>query len=493
VWFHRLAIIDPSAAWDQPFVFTKQDGSLIYVVCNGEIFNYRAIVSQYGLSVQSGSDCEVIGLLYIQYGIDVVVDVLLWEFAFVIYDMGLGKIIAARDPIGVRPLFLWTNVTWSLSLWLCSELKGLSDLYEDVIPYPPGKYSIYDIASQTMDWHMYYSYSYVSQSLSMDALYKKIRDVFTDAVRIRLMADRPLGCLLSWWLDSSICAAIAAKYSDQPIQTFTIGMDGATDVPYAHKVADHIGSRHTTFYVSAQEALDCIEKTIYTIESFDITTVRASVWQYILGQKIAEQTDVKVLLCGELSDELMSGYKYFHKAPDAQRMHQENIRLVQDVHLYDGLRTDRTMAQHWLEVRLPFADIRFVDYILSVDPVLRMPNDGVEKYLFRQAFADAWLLPDEVLWRSKEALSDGTSSVQKSWFTLIQEYIDTIVSDEEFLAHKDLFVHCPPQTKEAYYYRKVFVSHFGEKHTNVVPYFWLPKWCGDVIDPSARVLVDVYK
>lgn len=223
--------------------------------------------------------------------------------------------------------------------------------------------------------------------------------------------------------------------------------------------------------------MDAIDQTIYAIESYDITTVRASVWQFLLGEYIAEHSDVKVLLCGELSDELMSGYKYFHKAPDAESMHTENIRLVQDVHKYDGLRTDRTMAFHGLEVRLPFADVKFIDYILSLDPRIRMPKDGVEKYLFRQAFDATDLLPKEILWRSKEALSDGTSSVQKSWFMLVQEYIDKQISDAEFIAYKDSFVHCPPPTKEAYYYRKKFVEYFGDRHAGVIPYFWLPKRC----------------
>lgn len=293
-------------------------------------------------------------------------------------------------------------------------------------------------------------------------------------------------------MDSSICAAIAAHYSDQPLHTFTIGMEGATDVPYAQMVADYIGSVHTSVVVDVDDALAVVAQTIYAIESYDITTVRASVWQYLLGKYIAAQTDIKVLICGELSDELMSGYKYFHKAPDAAAMHRENIRLVRDIHRYDGLRTDRTMAAHGLEVRLPFADVDFVDYILSLDPAYRMPQDGVEKYLFRKAFDSTGLLPSDVLWRSKEALSDGTSSQKDSWFSLLQDHIDTIVSDEEFMEGKKRFVHCPPLTKEAYYYRLLFDQYFGDKHSGVIPYFWLPKWCGDVTDPSARVLTDVY-
>lgn len=306
------------------------------------------------------------------------------------------------------------------------------------------------------------------------------------------MSDRPLWCLLSWWLDSSICSALAQKHSDKPIKTFTIGLEWATDTPFAERVAMYIWSDHTTFLVTQKEALEALDETIKTIESFDITTVRASTWQYLLAKKINQTTDVKVLLCGELSDELMSGYKYFHKAPDPQTMHEENIRLVQDVHRYDGLRTDRTMSESGLEVRLPFADVEFVDYFFTIDPALRMPKDGIEKYLFRKAFDATDLLPKEVLRRSKEAFSDGTSGRQKSWFEVIQEYIDTIISDEEFFEQKQKFVHCPPTSKEAYYYRKKFGEYFWEQYSTVIPYFWLPKWCGDITDPSARVLKDVY-
>jgi asparagine synthase (glutamine-hydrolysing) len=297
-----------------------------------------------------------------------------------------------------------------------------------------------------------------------------------------------LACLLSGGLDSSLVSAIAAEQSSTPINTFTIGMEGATDLPYAQQVADHIGSNHHIVMLTNEDGLKAIDETIYAIESYDITSVRASVWQFLIAKYIKENTDFKAILCGELSDELCSGYKYFHNAPDTKSMHAENVRLVEDVHRFDGLRTDRTMSYHGLEVRLPFAEKTFIEYYLSIDPSIRMPQQGVEKWLLRSSFADTGLLPDAILWRSKEAFSDGVSGKQKSWFQIVQEYIETLVSEEEFRMESKKFTHNTPFTKESYYYRKKFGEYFGEAHSKVIPYFWMPRWSGNVGDPSARVL-----
>jgi len=492
IGFHRLAIMDPSEKWDQPFIIDKGFWKKVYVICNGEIYNYEKIIEKYNLDVKSGSDCEVIPLLYEMYWIEKIMSELLWEFVFVIYDQELEKVFVARDPIWVRPLFLWRQNSDKFEFGFCSQLKWLAGLYDKIIQFYPGQYLTVDLIAESFEWKKYYKYDHKILYKDSKIVEKNIRDIFSRTVKRRLMSDRPLGCLLSGGLDSSICSAIAAKYSSTQIKTFTIGLEWSTDIPFAEKVADFIWSDHTTFLVTQQDALDYLDETIRTIESFDITTVRASVWQLMLAKKIKRESDVKVLLCGELSDELMSGYKYFHNTPDLESMHRENIRLVKDIYRYDGLRADRTMSENGLEVRLPFADIEFVDYILSVDPKLRIPKDWIEKYLFRKAFDSENILPSEVLWRSKEAFSDGISKKQRSWFEVIQDYIDTIISDEEFLSEKWKFIHCPPQTKEAYYYRKKFVEYFWEQYSSVIPYFWMPKWCGNVDDPSARIL-DVYK
>jgi len=468
LWFHRLAIMDLSAKWDQPFV-TKTDKWIIYTLCNGEIYNYHEILDKYKFQVKSGSDCEVIPFLYQLGWIAKVVEEIRGEFAFLIYDTTNQTIYTGRDPIGVRPLFFGKQKKWT-DFGFCSQLKWLSGLYDEVEQFGPGTYMSIDLQTQEMTQKDFYSRQYIIQEQKQEDIEDKIRTIFTQTVRKRLMSDRPVGCLLSGWLDSSICSAIAQKYSSKPIKTFTIGLKWATDIPFAQTVAKYIWSDHTTFEVTMQEALDAIDQTIYTIESFDITTVRASTWQYLLAKKIKEQTDVKVLICGELSDELMWWYKYFHKAPDEISFDAECRRLVADVFWYDGLRTDRTMSQNGLEVRLPFADVDFVDYFFGIPTRLRMPKDWVEKYLFRKAFDSTDLLPKEILWRSKEALSDGTSSKTKSWFEVIQEHIDTIISDEEFAQAKKTYKHCPPQLKEAYYYRKKF-GHNRQKWVDKLKVF----------------------
>jgi asparagine synthase (glutamine-hydrolysing) len=278
------------------------------------------------------------------------------------------------------------------------------------------------------------------------------------------------------------------------LRTFTIGLEGATDIKYAELVAKKINSKHTTFIVTIEEALKAIDEVIYTIESYDCTTVRASVWQYLLGKKIRENTDIKVLLTGEGSDELTSGYMYFHNAPSKEESHIENVRLLKDIHRFDGLRVDRAMSCHGLEVRIPFLDPEFIELYLSLDKKIRCANNegGMEKQLFRDAFRGEDLLPIEVLYRKKEAFSDGTSSNEKSWYEHIQEHIDRMISNEEYEEDKGKYEFNKPDSKEKYYYRKVFEFYFGKKSEGVIPYYWLPKWSGNITEPSARVL-DVYK
>jgi asparagine synthase (glutamine-hydrolysing) len=330
------------------------------------------------------------------------------------------------------------------------------------------------------------------QNISIQDIYKNIRDIFTDSVRKRLISDRPIGCLLSGGLDSSMVSAITAKLINHQLYTFTIGLIGATDIKYAEMVAKHINSKHTTFIVTIDEALKAIKEVIYTIESYDCTTIRASVWQYLLGKKIKETTNIKVLLTGEGSDELTSGYMYFHNAPSPDESHKENVRLLKDIHKFDGLRVDRAMACHGLEVRIPFLDTKFIDLYLSIDNKLRMAKGSIEKQLFRDSFKEENILPEQVLYRKKEAFSDGTSCNDKSWYKIIQEHIEEIVSDEEFNMMGSKYVFNKPDTKEKYYYRKIFEEYYGDKSKNVIPYYWLPKWSGNITEPSARVL-EVYK
>jgi asparagine synthase (glutamine-hydrolysing) len=491
LWFHRLALMDLSEDGMQPFVLECSDG-IVYVTCNGEIYNAHQIIQQHHFHTVSSSDCEVIGHLFVQGGIEHVLASLHGEFACTITQVfadGSYKYYVFRDPIGVRPLFVGVlEDGWRI---YASELKAIYDLSDEIQQYIPGHYSVYDSHTDILSEYTYFDYDCLQPSWwlqSYDHILSTIRTTLAHAVQDRLQSDRSLCCLLSWWLDSSLIAALAQYYSLESIDTFTIGMDGWTDLPFAQMVADHIWSRHHVIELTVEQWLQAIDQTIYAIESYDITTVRASVWQYLIAEYISQCTEHKAILCGELSDELCSGYKYFHSAPSCEAMHKENIRLIQDVHLYDGLRTDRTMAYHGLEVRLPFADTKFVTLMCSIDPQLRMPQGWIEKYLLRNAFAETTLLPQEVLWRSKEAFSDGVSSVKKSWYEQIQDYIDTIISDEEFMRDRQKFTHCPPTTKESYYYRKKFVQYFWDKHAWVIPYYWMPRRSWDIQDPSARIL-----
>ena len=493
IGFHRLSIHCLTSMGNQPFVKQVSSHKTIYSICNGEIYNYDEIVKSIpSEQLQSTSDCEVIPILYMKYGIDMI-HKLDGEFAFIIYEIdhetNEWSLFCARDPFGVRPLFYGQDVN---GLSLGSELKSIHDLSTQVNVFPPGHLMTLDSKSKSIQFTKCYSLSNIKEiSDSLLNIHQSIRETFMKSVKKRLSSERPLGCLLSGGLDSSIVSAVCSKLSnsEHPLHTFTIGLQGATDILYAEKVAKHIGSIHTTFLVTIQEALDVIKDVIYQIESYDCTTVRASVWQYLLGKKIKETTDIKVLLTGEGSDELISGYMYFHKAPSPEESHLENIRLLKDIHRFDGLRVDRAMSCHGLEVRIPFLDPEFVELYLSLPKDLRMASKGIEKQLFRDAFKETNLLPEEVLYRRKEAFSDGTSSNEKSWFQIIQEYINNLVSDEEFEQHnygKEV------NTKEKYYYKKIFEQKFGKKSFGVIPYYWLPKWCGEITEPSARVL-EVYK
>ena len=495
--FHRLAINGLSGSGNQPFVKEKMFKSsiqkfqlhTIYAVCNGEIYNYKQIILQNKFDLQGKSDCEVLPHLYMKYQ-EQMIRYLDGEFAFIMFIINNEtqeyKLFCGRDPFGVRPLFYGIHEE---DLYLGSELKSIVELADDVHVFPPGHAMIYT-SDSSIKFLPYFEYpNHLSTFNELSIIYEKIRNTFTTSVKKRLSSDRPLGCLLSGGLDSSIVSAITASLSEHPLHTFTIGLEGATDIRYAEKVAKHIGSIHTTFITTIEEALEAMEKVIFTIESYDCTSVRASVWQYLLGKKIKENTDIKVLLTGEGSDELTSGYMYFHNAPNEKESHLENIRLLKDIHRFDGLRVDRAMSCHGLEVRIPFLDPEFVELYLSLPPHLRSASDGrIEKQLFRDSFKDTNLLPSEVLYRRKEAFSDGTSSQEKSWFQIIQEHMDKIVSDEEFGNHlygKEV------DTKEKFYYKKIFEKHFGSRSFDVIPYYWLPKWCGNITEPSARVL-DVY-
>jgi asparagine synthase (glutamine-hydrolysing) len=525
IGFHRLSIMDPSVKGDQPFVYEIIKNGverIISIICNGELYNYMDVVHKYNITLKSGSDCEIIGELYVKYGIEKILEEIKGEFAFVIIDMekesGNMKISASRDPFGIRPLFVYIDNT---IVNFCSELKGIIKVYNKndydakcLNAIKPGHFMTMVRENGNFSepvYNAYYNFpefenivEFTQQEISSNELEKikqKIVELLTDSVKGKLMSDRPIGCLLSGGLDSSLVAAISAKIlhtRGKKLQTFSIGMENSTDEKYARMVADHIGSSHTHITLDVETWINTLKDVIYTIESYDKTSVRASTGQLLAAKIINETTDIKVLLVGDGADELCSGYLYFHKAPTPIHAHYENIRLLTDISLYDVKRSDEGIARNGIEARVPFLDVDFVNYYLSINPSLRIPrysnvtNTILEKWLLREAFSDSKLLPQDVLYRKKEAFSDGVSGTTKSWYQIIQEYVNNLYDDNYLEFAKQSFTHCPPDTKEALYYRECYTFFFGKKCDHIIPYFWLPKWCGNISEPSARVL-DVYK
>ncbi|AYV84840.1 MAG: asparagine synthase (glutamine-hydrolysing) [Hyperionvirus sp.] len=517
--FHRLSIMDPSVKGDQPFVYMYTDllgkEHMIHVLCNGEIYKFRELAEKYSLKLTSGSDCEVIHLLFLKIGIDgLMKELVREEFAFVLTDIEIGSkkvvVYAARDPFGVRPLFV---VDLPEYIQFCSEIKGLVSVSKremggSVRAFRPGHYMVVERDEKGV-WNepryvQYYSCRNVfrekseeriEQTLSGEEIFLGIKKTIvrklTDAVSRRLIADRPLGCFLSGGLDSSLVASITARIlrkSGKRLRTFSIGMPGSTDEKYAKMVAKYIDSDHTHVLVTSSEWLAAISEIIHTTETYDITTIRASAGQLLLSKWISKNTDIKVVLIGDGSDELFSGYLYFHKSPNPIASHKENMRLLEDISYFDVLRADRGIAASGLEARVPFLDTDLVDYILSLDPKLRIPIDSIEKWLLRKSFEDLDYLPSEVLYRKKEAFSDGVSSLEKSWYVILQENIEKIYTDTQFTEKQKTYTHNVPPSKEALYYREIFETHFGKGLDHIIPYYWLPKWCGDISEPSARVL-----
>jgi asparagine synthase (glutamine-hydrolysing) len=508
IGFHRLSIMDPTTNGDQPFKI-ESNGKTVWCICNGEIYNYMNLAEKYNIELTSESDCEIIPRLYIKQGIDILTRELEGEYAFMIFDLdmktGNGDIYICRDRFGIRPLFYSIDED---SFNFSSELKSIVNK-NNVKVFRPREYMRLQKISD--EWKIYNSkvyYNLLANSLRKDFLTeenygleeikKRVRETFVNSVRSRLLADRPLGCLLSGGLDSSLVASIAARFLEEQgktLQTFSIGLEGSTDEYYAKLVAKHIGSEHTHIQFEQKDFIDAIRDVIYATETYDITTVRASTGQYLVSKWISENTDIKVLLIGDGSDELTAGYMYFHKAPSSQDVHEENVRLLQDIHYYDVLRADRGIADNGLEARVPFLDHHFVDLYLSIDPKLRDPSTyKLEKWLLRESFNVDNYLPSEVLWRKKEAFSDGVSSVKKSWYQIIQEYANNLYSDNYLETEKERLEFNSPPSKESLYFRKIWEEYFGTniETSKVIPYFWLPKWCGDIKEPSARVL-QVYK
>jgi asparagine synthase (glutamine-hydrolysing) len=478
--FHRLSINGLNSESNQPMHL--QD---CWLIANAEIYNYQQLASANQFELQTDSDCEVIIHMYRKYGMAEAVKQLDAEFAFCLYDERSGEFFAARDHLGVRGMYMGRSGD-GRELGFASEAKALV-AFDKLEQFPPAHWWS---SSSPDTFHTWYVHEYpIHTTEESEEMFARIRELLIDAVVKRMMSDRPVGALLSGGLDSSLVSAIANKYRKgaDPIETFSVGMDGSMDLIRAREVAHHIGSKHHDVVLTEKDFLGALDETIYTVGSYDVTTIRASVGHMLISHYVRDNSDVKVLYTGETIDE-MGSYLYFQAAPSPEAFQAEAVRLLTDIHYFDMLRGDRSISSAGLEGRVPFSDQAFLAYYMGIDPKIRMFDDQrIEKYPLRKAFEKDNLLPDSVLWRRKNGFSDSVSSRTRSWHHIIQEYVDTVVSDTEYQTHKNDFALNPPQTKEAYYFRKKFTEFYGP-HQNLTPYQWLPRWCGDIVDPSARAL-----
>lgn len=478
--FGRLAIMGLTPQGMQPF---ERQGS--WAVCNGELYGFRALRAQLegrGYQFCSGSDCELLLPLYQEYGLEMFrhLDA---EFACILYDAPSGQVMAARDPVGIRPLFYGYSTSGHIAF--ASEARNLQGWVKEIHPFPPGYYWRAGRFTRYADIGQVTQYTHAPQA----QLTCNIREKLIAAVQKRLDADAPMGFLLSGGLDSSLVCAIAARSLQKPLRTFAIGMStDAIDLKYARMVAQHIGAQHTEVLMTRRQVLAALRPVIAALATYDITTIRASLGMYLVCRAIRRTTPIKVLLTGEVSDELF-GYKYTDFAPSAAAFQAEAQKRMRQVYAYDVLRADRCLAAHSLEARVPFADLEFVRYVMSIDPACKLNRQGKGKYLLRKAFEQGGWLPDAILWREKAAFSD---AVGHSMVDDLKEYAEGLYTDEEYRCRRSRYRFAQPFTKESLLYREIF-EQFYPGQARMVPGFWMPNraWPGcDVADPSARALAN---
>lgn len=501
--FHRLAINGLNEESNQPFEIDN-----IYLICNGEIYNYKELAIENDIKLTTNSDCEIIVHLYKKFGIEYTLNVLDGVFAFILYDLNNKNTYIARDPYGVRPLYYFSE---NKVLGFSSTLKCINNIVNNqnnIENFIPGNYMIVD--NQTME-NKFIKYTYfpcrnVKYENNIE-LYSNIVNYIQDAVKKRVVGttERPVACLISGGLDSSLITALVNReiqldnsksQEEKKLKTFSIGLEGSEDLKYARIVAKHLNTDHHEIVVSNEAFFHAIPEVIKNIESYDTTTVRASVGNYLIGKYIKENTDCKVIFNGDGADELMGGYLYFKKSPNAYEFDKECRRLLKDIHMYDVLRSDRCISNHGLEPRTPFLDRKWVEFYLSIDKHQRYNTtiNKCEKYLIRQSFETLMpeLLPKEILWRTKEAFSDGVSSLKKSWFSIIQDKIEennnfkeninkTLVTYKNFAISNNI-----PDTNEKAYYRYIFNKYYNSCD-HLIPYYWMPKYV-NANDASARTL-----
>ncbi|MGO4700505.1 asparagine synthase B [Dyella sp. 2RAB6] len=505
----RLAIVDP-ASGSQPL--RSRDESLALAV-NGEIYNHRELRAASGYDFTTGSDCEVINALYRELGPEEFlargIKQLNGIFAFALWDAATQRYLIARDPLGVCPLY-WGH-DGEGRLCVASEMKALVGVCADVASFPPGH--VYDSASGEVT--RYYRRNWRSYEVTHGQQLEpaELRQAFEQAVHRQLMTDVPYGVLLSGGLDSSLVAACAARFARERIEdddrseawwprlhSFAIGLEGSPDLAAARIAADALGTVHHGFVYTFWEGLDALPEVIRHIETYDVTTIRASTPMYLLARRI-KAMGVKMVLSGEGSDEIFGGYLYFHKAPSPEAFHEETVRKLDALHSFDCLRANKAMMAWGVEARVPFLDLEFLDVAMGLDAKYKMAGHGrIEKAVLREAFQGA--LPDSILWRQKEQFSDG---VGYGWIDGLKAHAEQVVSDREFAAASTRFPHNPPATKEAYLYRRIFEQHFpGEACAATVPggksiacsspaaLAWDPAFAA-AADPSGRAVRGVHQ
>lgn len=527
--FHRLAINGLDDISNQPLIYNN-----IVLICNGEIYNYKQLYREMKIVPTTNSDCEVIIHLYLKYGIEQTLIMLDGVFSFVLYDNRVtdsicNNVYIARDPYGVRPLYYLkshndnNNSRLQNIYGFASELKCLIEIYKlntsyfSIEQFTPGTYSTFELNNQVNAcWRPKkenfpyispsFSYTNVLKMNNIDELNsetycyfkrfsKSIARHLINAVTKRcITTERPVSCLLSGGLDSSLIAALVNNYYrtnniQYKLKTYSIGLKGSEDLKYAKIVADYLETDHTEIIVSEQEMFDIIPEVIHAIESYDTTTVRASIGNYLLGKYISTHSDTKVIFNGDGSDELFGGYLYMNKCPDDIEFDKESRRLLKDIHAFDVLRSDKCISSHGLEPRTPFLDRSLVNYVLSIPPYFRNHKNfnTCEKNILRSGFTidnfqdsiGRQILPDEILWRKKEAFSDGVSCQGRSLYVILQEKIV-----EKMLTH-NRFVEASIETEKKFY-KEIFTSHYPEIE-QIVPYYWMPKYT-TATDPSARTL-----
>lgn len=463
--FRRLSIVDTSINADQPF---HSNG--IIAMCNGEIYNHKELEKEYKLECNSGSDCECVLRLYEKIGFEKMIELLDGVFAIIIMDKNI--VYTARDSIGVRPLY--HAKTKSGNFAVASTAQALSQYCTEINQFYPG-ISKYYRDTKTLTTIPYISR--IRNTYFNTDTRGVIHDLFIKAVKKRLMSERPIACMLSGGLDSSLVTSIICKFiGAENVRTYSIGMQGSEDLKYARIMADYLGTQHTEITFTPEEGYKAIPKVIRDIETYDVTTVRASVGMWLLSKYISENTEDIVIMSGEGSDEIFGGYLYFHHSPSPKEFEQETVNLVRNLYKYDVLRADRCISSHGLEPRVPFLDKELVDFVLKIPGELRQPISGYEKYILRSSFDNGEYLPSEILWRRKDGFSDGVSGGDKKWYENIQEMIveeqcggvspNSLVEEEEL------------------YYKNIFSEHFPNYDLKVER--WLPKWVEHNGDPSGR-------